>query len=231
MNYIYDYDLSAKLKPIESRPLRKFETESLRLDEDNVVILTNNILSEEELEKYIDEASQIARTRGTSAYQKLEPRHKVCYTIDGTPFKYSRTLHETKKYPQYILDLLPTFLNIAKEELSKFGETIDITDYKLSHGIDIVYSNVYPGSGSIGAHSDDTLHWPLIIVFSLGQTRYFRIRNKDTKEFTNVEIAHNSMLVMYGDSFQKMYTHQIDRLKPKDEEHYRHSLNIRFVKI
>lgn len=214
-----------------SRAPRSYTTETTRLDDENIVIAVQNALSEEEIERYIEQASKVDRPRGMF-YGKPKPRKEVCYTVSGSPLRYSGLQHHTMKYPDHVMELIPLFLDMTGAELTTFlgsDEELYLDSYELSHGIDIVYSREYPGSGSIGAHSDDELNWPLIIVYSMGQTRYFRIRNKETREFINFEIPHNSMIAMYGDTFQQLYTHQIDRLK-SDEPHYdRHSLNVRFV--
>lgn len=219
-----------RLRP--SRPPRQYLTDTTRLDEDNIVIAVQNVLSDEELNRYVERANQVDRRRGPTAFGNVKPRREVCYTTTGSPFRYSRVQHHTLQYPDHVMELIPIFLDVAGAELTTFldsDEELYLDDYELSHGVDIVYSCEYPGSGSIGAHSDDELDWPLIIVYSLGQTRYFRIRDKDTGRFTNFEIPHNSVLAMYGNTFQQRYTHQIDRLKSDDEPFDRHSLNIRFT--
>lgn len=106
----------------------------------------------------------------------------------------------------------------------------DVRQYQLSHGVDIVYPSTIPGSGSISEHSDLELDWDMVIVYSLGQTRYFKVRDKLTRKVVNVPTPHNSLLVMVGESFQKKYTHSIDRLKKNDVLGYRMSLNARYFK-
>lgn len=73
--------------------------------------------------------------------------------------------------------------------------------------------------------------WGIVIIFSLGQTRWLRIRSKKHKsQWINVEMSHNSLLVMSGESFQQRYTHQVDKLTKHDIVGNRLSLNVRFTK-
>lgn len=110
-------------------------------------------------------------------------------------------------------------------------DKIEIGEYTVpSSAVDICYDGTLERGGSIAAHKDDEEDWGMVIVFSLGQTRYLRVRNDVTKEFVNVEMRHNSLVVMYGDTFQKMYTHQVDRLSPNEPIGTRLSLNVRYLK-
>jgi alkylated DNA repair dioxygenase AlkB len=100
---------------------------------------------------------------------------------------------------------------------------------ELSSGVDIVYSSKFPRGGSIGCHSDDEMNWGMVIVLSLGQTRYFRVRRKSDGDWVNVKLGHNSLTVMYGPTFQELYTHQVDKLKEGEPVGIRMSMNARFL--
>jgi alkylated DNA repair dioxygenase AlkB len=74
------------------------------------------------------------------------------------------------------------------------------------------------------------MDWGLVLIFSLGQTRWFRIRRKEgDNQYYNIEMKHNSVLLMHGETFQQLYTHQVDKLSKSDAMYYRLSLNIRFL--
>jgi alkylated DNA repair dioxygenase AlkB len=95
---------------------------------------------------------------------------------------------------------------------------------------DLFYSDKQDRGGSISAHRDDeNPKWGLVLNFSLGQTRYLRIRH-DGKFVATVAMPHNSLVCMYGKHFQRDYTHQVNKLKPGEEIHPRYSLNVRFTK-
>ena len=214
---------------VSSRSPRKYITSSNQLDDNNYVFIVKDLLDDESLSRYLSDASTVNRVRGDGVFGHKKPRYEICYTIDGNPYRYSNINNETIRYPQHVLELQSILMNRFIDESSKLGLQLNKDMFELSTGVDILYTKDLKGSGSIAAHSDDEMHWPLILVYSLGQTRYFRIRNIATKEFTNVEIPHNSLLAMYGEDFQTKYTHQIDKLKDKDELHDRHSLNIRYT--
>lgn len=199
------------------------------LDDNNRILVVPEALNSEERRIYEEASEGIVRVRGKSAFNQLKPRYEVCYTVDGSPMKYSGRTHYTTEYPQHVVDLIPTFLEMLSEVA---GE--DLSEYTLSTGIDIVYDSSLPGSGSIGAHSDDECHregrhWDLILIYSIGQTRTMRFRRKEPRgPFIDVPIEDNSLVAMFGPTFQYEYTHQIDRLKKREELGRRHSLNIRF---
>lgn len=223
------YEYSPILEPRSSRPPALIYDYSIDLDGENSIFYVPDVLPEDELNRYIEEAIEVPRVRGKSAFGQDKPRIEVAYTIDGTPFKYSRQEHYTTTYPEHVMRILPILLDEVNEEL---GEP---TDWELSTGIDIVYPASFIGSGSIGAHADDEAlmthgrHWDLILIYSLGQTRYLRVRRKDRQgPYINVPLPNNSLVAMYGPTFQELYTHQIDRLKANEPQYDRHSINVRY---
>lgn len=199
-----------------------------RLDDENFLLKLNNVLEKDTLTTYLREALLVERRAGHSAYG-AEPRKKVCYSVDGGSFNYSRVRHETLVYPAHVKAVLPEF--VEKIEAALLKEGVENEYRVLSHGIDILYDESFKLGGSIGAHSDDELKdWGLILIFSLGQTRYLRVRRLSDKKFYHISLSHNSLVVMYGASFQKCYTHQIDKLNAKDTVGKRLSLNVRYSK-
>lgn len=193
------------------------------LDSENALIVQHNVLDETELESYLMQAIMRKRVAGSSGFA-IKPRYEVCYTTTGEPYNYSGQNHYTKKYPQYILDLIPKFQKIVDDGI---GST---SPYKtLSHGVDIVYSNDFDRGGSISRHKDDEMDWGLVIILTLGQSRWLRVRNEEG-QFFNIKMKHNSIVCMHGPTFQKKYTHQVDKLSKHEPVHYRMSLNVRFLK-
>lgn len=225
------YDYIPILEDHSSRAPRTVYDYSIDIDDTNSVLVIPNVLSDSQLEQYINRSIEVDRVRGKSAFGMDKPRIEVAYTIDGNPFSYSGKQHYTTRYPSHVTDIIPILLNEVDEEL---GES---SDWELSTGIDIIYPSIFPGSGSIGAHSDDEAmsmygrHWDLILIYSLGQTRYLRVRRRDRiGDYINIPLNHNSLVAMYGPTFQEIYTHQIDRLKKDEPHHDRHSINIRFFR-
>lgn len=196
------------------------------LDEDNAVLVFHDVLQPEELKAYLAGAATVTRKSGRSGYG-VKPRREICYSPDGQPYVYSRVQHATTIYPDHVLPLITKFEEIVNDTLTKDGYGSNL--YKTpSSVVDIIYDETFPLGGSISAHSDDEDEWGMVVVYSLGQTRWFRVRNKETKQWYNMPLVHNSLVVMYGPTFQSLYTHQIDKLKTQDKVKVRLSLNIRY---
>lgn len=66
------------------------------LDENNRIAVQQNLLSEIEVEAFLDGASHIARISGKSAFNSMKPRKEVCYSADGNPYSYSGIKHLTR---------------------------------------------------------------------------------------------------------------------------------------
>lgn len=200
----------------------------------NFIILAHNVLNKDELTSYITSAATVERYTGRSAFGSFKPRREVCYSVDGQPYKYSNINHQTKKYPLHILDIIPTLkaavFNIDHSSAQNLPSLENCEFNELSNGIDILYSNEFLYGGSNGTHSDNELPFGLVIIYSLGQSRILRIRRKSDKVWYNVEMKHNSVVAMYGSTFQELYTHQVDKLPPHANIYPRLSLNIRFLK-
>jgi len=152
-----------------------------------------------------------------------KPRKEVCYTTDGLPYLYSGVAHTTTRFPAHVLDVIPRLLAAVQTLVPSNLYT------ELCNAVDIVYDTSFDRGGSISAHSDDEGCWGLVLIFSLGQTRWLRVRGKYTKKWTNVEMLDNSLVAMHGCSFQGNYTHQVDKLPVGDVVGQRMSLNVRFM--
>lgn len=208
------------------------------LDEVNSLVCIPNILSQEEMSEYLSEAVKVQRVSGPSGFGHTKPRREVCYTPDGGVYKYSGKKHKTTVYPPHVLQLLERCLQKANALLSSSQtETSEARREKgdlrlegtLSTAVDIIYDQEYARGGSISAHSDDEMFWKLVVIYSVGQTRYLRVRRKSDKSWYNVELSSNSLVAMVGPTFQTLYTHQVDKLSTKDTVGTRHSLNARYL--
>lgn len=195
-----------------------------KLDKNNSLLVQHEVLTANQLTEYLSGAAKITRFSGKAVFNSVKSRHEVCYTISGEPYCYSRLLQPTICYPPHVLNIIPSILEAVESSFSD-------NEYKeLSNGVDILYSNEFVRGGSMGAHSDDEMHWGLVVIFSLGQTRWLRVRKIGNGAFFNVEMRHNSLIAMHGCTFQQLYTHQVDKLYKEEEVQYRLSLNLRFKK-
>jgi alkylated DNA repair dioxygenase AlkB len=189
------------------------------------VVTLKSALPEDEFKLYWDAAIKVPRKSGPGAFGHMKPRRELCYRTDDDPakYKYSGKKHETVLYPahaQRAIDIL----------YRKFCEAVPGNEFThQSLGVDIVYDDAIPFGGSIGAHSDDEMDWGLVLIYSIGQTRTLRIRNKATKEWTNIPMTDNSLIAMYGADFQRQFTHQVDKLRPDVKVGTRYSLNVRYL--
>lgn len=197
------------------------KTSKLNLDKENTLILQNNVFTTDDLENYIKDALKVVR-KSECIYGKMKPRFEVCYTVDGNPYNYRS--HYTTFFPEHVKLLLPTFNDVV-------NFYIDDNPYqKISTATDILYSSELYRGGSISPHKDDEMDWGCIVIFSLGQTRWLRIKDTEKNFWYNIQMNHNSVICMHGPSFQKRYTHQVDKLSEKEKKGTRLSLNVRFLK-
>ncbi|WP_151703741.1 alpha-ketoglutarate-dependent dioxygenase AlkB family protein [Nitrincola alkalilacustris] len=86
----------------------------------------------------------------------------------------------------------------------------------LGHDFNCVLINLYrDGNDSMGWHSDDEPELgtnPVIASLSLGQTRQFKMRHKQTGEKLDITLEHGSLLLMSGPT-QHHWQHAIMRSK------------------
>lgn len=201
------------------------------IDPENYLIVIPNILSEEMIKDYLPKALAVDRVQGKAPFGALKPRKEVCYKPPGgTDYVYSGIRHITTWYPSHVRALLPLFMEAVDDALKREG--LPPNKYtELSSGVDIMYGPTLDRGGSIAAHRDDEKDWGMVMIHSLGQTRYLRFRKNfkgEVGEYLNVELSHNSLVVMYGPTFQKFYTHQVDKLSPREAIGTRLSLNVRY---
>ena len=94
-----------------------------------------------------------------------------------------------------------------------------------------VLLNLYrDGNDSISWHTDAEKELgenPIIASVSLGATRKFQLRHKETKERIDIELENGSLLIMKG-ALQHYWQHQIPKTKKKIEP--RINLTFRYIK-
>lgn len=199
-----------------------------QLDKTNSILLIDRALPRKTIPKYVRKSSRIERYSpmcNTPGGKKPIPREQVCYREagDGKSYVYSGTKHETTEFPDFVKICIAHFI-------AKINTYIPDNKYVIPDtATDLIYSDKQERGGSIGAHKDDeNPNWGMVFIFSLGQTRYLRIR-KEGGAYINVKLQHNTLAVMHGKTFQQIYTHQIDKLPATVEVKTRHSLNVRCI--
>lgn len=198
-------------------------------DEGNMLIIVSRVLDTPVLEEYIRDATGVPRVRGEGVFGTVVPRAEVYYTKDGKNYVYSGKKALTRHYPQHVTDIIPlledaVYAGDREDQLPPSLGELDVTG-------DICYDSSIPQGGSVGAHSDDEVHWPAVMIYSLGQSRFLRVINKKTKAAYYVELSHNSIVLMLGETFQENYTHKVDKLSKTEKVGTRLSLNIRYKPV
>lgn len=194
-------------------------------DEGGSISLLDNILSKEEREEYLKDALRVTRKRGLTCFGSSKPRLEVAYVPDHVKnnLRYSQQDHFTTSYPPHVKKVISILLSRI------YDTKTDTLNLQLSHSIDILYDSTSERGGSIAAHADTSHSYELILILSLGQSRYIRFKRKRDLKFFNFKLKDNSLLVMVGNGIQKHFTHQIDKLSRNEDIGSRLSLNVRFV--
>jgi len=137
----------------------------------------------------------------------LEPRLTAWY---GPPYKYANIQWEDQNMPTPI-DALCTQVSAA-----------------CNFDFNAVLLNYYrDGNDSMGWHRDNEqeLDHRIIASLSLGETRIFKIRNRNTKDTLDVALEHGSLLIM--ENMQVAYEHAL----PKRRKVHNARLNLTFRRI
>lgn len=169
-------------------------------------------------------ASNTDRPRGKTIFGHAKPRDEICYTQTGDPYAYSGIKHATRVFPFHVLMLSDEIRDLVCEYAPEFRNHV------LDCGVDIIYGPQHARGGSIMAHSDDEKPWDMVLIYSLGQKRWLRMRNKSNRDaWLNIPMTHNSVVAMFGKGCQDAWTHQIERLGANEEIGIRLSVNLRYL--
>ena len=194
------------------------------------IVVSRNVLDAPALSQFVGGASTVKRRSGFSLGHR-KPRAEVCYSETGEPYMYSGQQHRTVPFPPHALSLSKLAWTATAGALAAAGRPPP-AETQLCTGVDIQYSPAQERGGSMGAHADDEdSRWGLVLIYSLGQTRWLRVRrNLGDRTFVNVRLEHNSVVAMYGARFQTLFAHQVDKLSSKEPVGSRLSLNLRYRK-
>lgn len=199
----------------------------LNLDEENAVVVINcAIVDPEYRQGYLEDALMVSRS-SPYLFGAPIPRAQVCYTTTGAAYKYSGRKHGTIVFPDHVLDMISRLMEV-------FNQVVPDNQYRtVDTATDLIYSAEQERGGSISPHKDDeNPNWGLVLVYTVGQERWLRVRknhNGELGDYVNVKLTDNSIVAMYGPTFQSKYTHHVDKLKVGEPIGARHSLNVRFV--
>ena len=186
------------------------------------IVIIRDAMPEEVVKKYRTCAESVERIQSPSSFGYMTPRYQAHYHPEEKPYVYSRIIHNTTKYPDHVKEML----DIAEAKLEKW---LPAGAQQRDHAVDIEYSNRLPQGGSISPHSDDEDQWSKVVIYSMGQTRRFIIRDKETKKAVHsIDLTDNSIVLMNGLEVQQKYTHEVPKLPKRAEVGTRYSLNVRY---
>lgn len=209
------------------------DDQAIKLDEKgNYLFFKSNVLTETQIANFLAKEKTQERTQ-VPFMNNMTPRFEINY---GDQYNYSGVVRPGIPHPEHIHELLeilkPTINSMIKE-----ATNLDNPYTTLSNGISILYGpEAKINGGALCMHKDNEslpgFHWGLIIIYSVGQTRWLRVKRDSDNQYYNIPTVDNSLIMMFGPTFQKPspdgYTHGIAQLSPKDNVGARLSLNIRF---
>ena len=202
------------------------------LDDENCIIRVPNFLSPEQLHTYMDSTVAVKRVQHRAAFGRMKPRFEAHYSFHGEP------------YPPHVLAIGPRVVEMAQRHSPE-------TTFTLGDGVDTHCGAWFPQGGSIGEHADDEKDWGMVAILSMGQCRYLRIRHKNVppdvthaavlktpsygtstrrrhRDLWHIPTTHNSLVIMYGPTFQNKYTHEVPKLPMTVTPHSKWSLKLNF---
>ena len=125
----------------------------------------------------------------------MQPRLIASYGDKGVSYRYSG--HDYAALPW-----TPTLLEIRSQ--------IESVQGKYNYCLLNLYRN---GSDGMGWHSDDEPEMGDVIgSLSLGATRKFRIRHKESRETQTFEASNGTLIIMAG-AMQKFWQHEVPKTK------------------
>ncbi|MSO58941.1 MAG: alpha-ketoglutarate-dependent dioxygenase AlkB [Ilumatobacteraceae bacterium] len=131
--------------------------------------------------------------------QVNEPRLSTWHSVDNLSYLYSGLLRTPASWTPMLSELLL------------------LCQLAASANFNSVLINLYrDGNDSMGWHADNEKSngsEPMIASISLGESRRFDLRHRESKETIRTDLTHGSLLLMSGKS-QDAWLHQVPKSKP-----------------
>ncbi len=169
---------------------------------DGSAMLMTNFLGPDSADRYLDELLQNNpwEQRAITMFGKTidEPRLSTWHSTQNLSYEYSGLL----RTPALWTPLLSELLELCQSASGAKFNSVLVNLYR--HGND-----------SMGWHADNEKANgpdPTIASISLGASRRFDLRHRESKETIRTELTHGSLLVMSGKS-QNAWLHQIPKSK------------------
>jgi alkylated DNA repair dioxygenase AlkB len=158
---------------------------------------------EQVVDKCVEEIEgKLLKNPGIIVFGKPAIQHRSIgfFSNESEGYRYSGQLAASQPMPPNLSDLLEIINNI-------FGTKFN----------GILVNRYENGEDTIGAHSDDErfLDPAGVVCVSWGESRTFRIRNKQTKQIEKDILTESGRIMIMAGEFQKEFTHEIPMEKKK----------------
>ena len=186
-----------KKKDIENHKVMERVFKEIEI-QDGKLLLMENFIPQDKLDKYfnglINNADWNQEKVTVFGKKHLQPRLTAWYG-DGKGYKHSGLEYEAKEWIDELKDIRKVLNHFLPGD--KFNSVL-LNQYR-------------DGNDKVGWHSDDEKGMgttPTIASVSLGATRRFDLRHKETNEDIKMYLKSGSLLVMAGE-LQNYWRHQI----------------------
>lgn len=203
----------------------------VNLDEENFIGFFPNALAEAQVADFLAGVQQTPHFRpDLKPGAFIPPRQEL--SMGPAEYNYSGQKRPCIiGYPEHVEKLIGQVAPLVDQLVGRARENNPalppVNPYtEPSSSIEIVYGDPkIPLGGSIAPHADDEdPNWGLISVYSLGQSRQFIVTpnpktNPDAHAAAKkwvAKTADNSLIVMFGPSFQQRYLHEVPKLKESE---------------
>ena len=158
---------------------------------------------EQVVDKCVEEIEgKLVKNPGIIVFGKPAIQHRSIgfFSNESEGYRYSGQLAASQPMPPNLSELLEIINNMFS---AKFNG--------------ILVNRYENGEDSIGAHSDDErfLDPAGVVCVSWGESRTFRIRNKQTKQIEKDIPTESGRIMIMAGEFQKEFTHEIPMEKKK----------------
>ena len=195
-----------KSKTIAAQQLWKGQAEtavSKDLGGGNHIYIIHNAVSESERISYLQRAADTSRTNTPSGITQMY------FTRDGSVPVYADVNQPTQTLPSHVLTMCSIVSESVSSAVAENPYTVldNCAEYEFA-------STAHRGAG-LAPHSDacsESSKWGCIAMLSFGQTRWIRFSKNNAQGTINIAMPDNSIIVMYGTTFQDQYQYHVNEL-------------------
>lgn len=193
-------------------------TSTLQLDSENSVHTIQNALTLEEQYDMIDLINTNTLKQPTLSIYGNRPKfYDTTFNFGTVPSGHYSQAPMTQQASDF-------------SELIRYKYTQHFPNSFTTHfNCNLVYYSPDLGNGGRRGKHQDNPDQPLnlVLIYSFGQDRTMTFY-KDNKKVSTIQLLDNSIVAMVGPTFQKVYYHQLDSIKPNQLAFDRYSFNTRY---